>query len=249
MFNSLRNILLRCRSYLSHPSFMHSVAWTSDGSKSILTDIHASAPLSASVVVLVAELVSSTLADADGSLSSSGEGAEMILKWRLLLQRPSNGAFRIDFDHAVNVLRLLQQRVAGVGEVAQGLLIDEGLSSQLNLHTGASWDFLPHPPQYHLTSRSDITLSEGPFNHSFVVHDIDDECFHPLDIIYLLDGALVEAYFRIEHSMKYDQECLVNNFDGRLEHLIILDRPSAVVEKPSVDEHKRASRSNMLRLS
>ncbi|KAF8872050.1 hypothetical protein BD779DRAFT_1679962 [Infundibulicybe gibba] len=227
MFSSLRNTLLHCRSYLSHPSFLHSVAWTTNGSKSILTDIDASGPLSASVVVVVAELLSSTLADRGGTLSLSGEGVERTLVWRLLLQRPSDEAFRGDFDHAVNVLRLLQQRVAGAGEVAQGLLIDEGLSSQLNLHT-------------------DITLTEGPF----VVHDIDDERFHPLDIIYRLDGALVEAYFRIGHSIQYDQECLVNNFEGMLEHLIVLDRPSAtVLEHASVDEPRRASRSNILRLA
>ncbi|KAF8874667.1 hypothetical protein BD779DRAFT_1678635 [Infundibulicybe gibba] len=215
MFSTLRNILLCCQSYLSHPSFLHSVAWITDGSKCILTDIDVceSVPLSASVVVLVAELLSSTLADGDGSLSSSGEGDDNTLKWTLFLQRPSDDAFGIDFDHAVQVLRLLQERVAGAGEVNQGILIDEGPSSRLNLHT-------------------DITFSEGPFNDSFVVHDIDDERCHPLDIIYRLDGALVEAYFRIEHSVHYDQGFLANIFEGKLEHLIVLDHPSAILEYP-----------------
>ncbi|KAF8875570.1 hypothetical protein BD779DRAFT_1476006 [Infundibulicybe gibba] len=198
MLSYLRDILLRCQSYLSHPAFLQSVAWINDGSESFLADIDSSDPLSPSVVVLVADLVSSSLADGDSSLSMSGEG-EISLKWQLLLQRPSDTAFRIDFDHAVNVLRSLQQRVAGAGEASQ-------------------------------------------------VHDIDDESCHPLDIIYRLDGALVEAYFKVGHSIRYDQECVINNFEAKLEHLIVLDRRCAMSEVPSMDERKRPSRSKILQL-
>ncbi|KAF8881015.1 hypothetical protein BD779DRAFT_1675680 [Infundibulicybe gibba] len=227
MFSSLRNMLLQHRSYLLHPAFSQSVAWITDGSKYTLTDIDASLPLSASMVVLVAGLVSSSLADGDACSTASGDGSEITLKWQLLLQRPTDAAFRTDFDHAVDVLRLLQQRMAGPGEACQGLLIDKGPFTQVSLHT-------------------DISLGSVG---SFKLHDVDDECCDPLDIIYQLDGALIEVYFGVQHSTQTDRGYIVNNFEGKIEHLIVLDRRSGVLKRPSMDECIRASRCKLLRLN
>ncbi|KAF8880987.1 hypothetical protein BD779DRAFT_1473619 [Infundibulicybe gibba] len=265
-----RNRLMQCATYLANPLFNSLVEWRVGKKESFAVEklledkktgdgkvLPAGSPNDEDALIILVGVVS----DDRYALGPCGSynptyGIEEA-KYQLSLDRPTDQVLGADYDIGVKALRRLQDNIA-TGEDSRFLILENNgavsvrltrkvLEKRVKVLAGGMTDdkkekMLNFPGT--VKFREEIRSFTDTHEVSPVIvwendtTEIDDE----LQVAQKVEGALVEAYFRVRH-MLFDKKGQppYNTFTGILEQLVILKPREAPNPSPSFRGVKRTS--------